>query len=230
MAEAIQYGLSLDPAQLAELQRVLAGTPKAIPTVIMRALNRGMDAAFGRVKTAITSELNLRPSDIAGGSGTKGRVSKRPAKATHLQALVQVSGKRIALVYFGARTLFGRFKRGEAMSLRRIARKTGRKPAGVTYQIGRSEGRKYIEQAFIAGGKVGGDAEAATTTDRVFRRVGASRLPIMELFGPSIPHVATRHRSLKSALEVDVSAVIAKRLQSQIELALQKSGKEPPDA
>lgn len=136
------------------------------PKKASRALVRAMNRA-------LTSGRTLMVQRIAADTGLKSGDIKKAfvqgtATAENLEARIGVGLKRIPLISFNARG-------------REPSRGKGR---GVSYRMKGGSGR--IETAFISTMKSGHRG--------VFVRSGKARLPIRELFGPSLGHVFAKYR------------------------------------
>lgn len=236
----IVYTLEADPRQLAELEALAKQAPKLAQRASVRAVNRATSKANTLTIRAITRHMNVKRKDIVPKiSKITGRLTQtrsgqvRKTKATFANPIgkVTVTGRRIALSRFGARG--------------------GKR--GVSYKISKAHGRKRIPDAFMgqarkgrgkrkkweAGVKLfgqtfyetfrGGTGTAAEVGTSghvgVFKRLGKTRLPIRELRGPSIPHVAETLPALKRALDVDVMAVFENRMDHEIGRMLEKLAK-----
>lgn len=103
---------------------------------------------------------------------------------------VSVTGRRVPLFRFGAKQT----KRG------------------VTYRVRKAGGRTMVRSSFVA--RMGSGHEG------VFKRLGKSRLPIQELFGPSIPQVALTSPSLQSNMEIDAAEMLRANIASQVDRLL----------
>ena len=102
-------------------------------------------------------------------SDVKAAIKSRAATTVTLEVRLAASLRRLPLVQFNAKGPMPSRGRGR----------------GVTYRIG-SQGRTRAEHAFLArmaSGHVG-----------VYKRTGPGRLPIVQLYGPSIGHVFTKHQ------------------------------------
>jgi hypothetical protein len=99
----------------------------------------------------------------------KDAIREEKATAEKLQITLRASKKRLTLTQFGAK--------GPDPS-----RGKGR---GVSYRLG-SGGRGRVADAFVA--------TMPTGHRGIYRRAGKSRLPIFELYGPSIGHVFDKYR------------------------------------
>jgi hypothetical protein len=129
------------------------------------ALARAINRGAAAGKTAMSRAIM---ADTGLGSRfTKDEIKVTTASADNLVARVSVKGRRIPLIGFKAR--------GPEPS-----RGRGR---GVSYTL--PTGRNRIENAFIA--------TMGSGHRGVFKRTGKPRLPIIELFGPSLPHVFEKH-------------------------------------
>lgn len=115
------------------------------------------------------------------------------ARFTDLRGVITITGRRIRLIDLNA---------------------TGPEPSrgagsGVSYALG--GGRRRIGSAFIATMRSGHRG--------VFKRKGRTRLPIQELFGPSIPRVAAK-TSILSALKTLGQQTLTRNLGSEIRYLL----------
>lgn len=119
------------------------------------------------------------------------------ASRTRLTAVVEVVGRRIPLIAFQAR--------GPEPS-----RGRGR---GVSYRLPGGRGR--VPDAFISKVGVGGHRG-------VFKRRGKRRLPIVELRGPSVPHVFEKF--LAPVFFPTAGESLLKNLRSEIRFARTKAG------
>lgn len=82
---------------------------------------------------------------------------------------------------------------------------------GVAYRIDKSGGRKKIEGAF--------KATMSSSHEGVFRRKGRS---IVQLFGPSIPHVALNQAEVVRLIKYRAGEMLKKNVDSQVEYLLSK--------
>jgi len=114
------FEIKYEDKQLKQLQRTLAGIPRALPKVMSRGLNRTATEARTKVVRLLASRTKLKQKDV--------RASTIMQKATYAnwRAAVQISRKRIPIMRFGARQT----------------------KKGVTYK--KSGSRALIPHAFIA--------------------------------------------------------------------------------
>ena len=222
--------IRVDDAQLKQIDALLEEFPKTAPRAIMRAINHTAAKANTVTLKAITSHINIKRQDIAATKSGKaphsfGAVRVRKATTTRLQATVQVTGKKIPLIWFRARQL-----KGKRVKLTNVAtRKTSRRRmagGGVRYKILKSGAAKTIPSAFLGQGRINRGKRTGEHSGHtgVFRRRGRARLPIMQLFGPSIPHVAEQSPTLKRALDVDMTKSLSARIDHEIGRLLAKQG------
>lgn len=180
----------------------MADAPVTITLEGGRALRERLQALGREAPRAITRALNrtiasarvLARRALAADLGLAQKfidrdLATRNATFARLEAALTVRGRRLPLIAFGAR--------GPEPS-----RGRGR---GVSYRIG-TGGRQTIASAFLATMPSGHRG--------VFKRRGTKRLPIAELFGPSLPHVARRR--VFEAVRVKSSADLEKNLQHEI--------------
>jgi hypothetical protein len=155
------------------------------PAAIRRAVERASVSAKAEMAKSISADTGL-PS----------RFVKDQVKTSKLGAFgiqLEVSGKRIPLIAFGARGPEPSRGRG----------------AGVSYKLPTGRGR--LDHGFIAtmpGGHRG-----------VFVRKGARRLPIKEEFGPSLAHAFVKY--LPDAAARAKESLI-KNLRSEISFAMKR--------
>lgn len=131
------------------------------------ALRRALKRTAVSVRTVMASEV---AKDVGLRVGTVRDAVKLRTDNESLTATISISGKRIPLLEFNATGPFPSRGRG-AVSVR-----TGR------------GGRKRIPGAFIAQMRSGHKG--------VFKRTSKVRLPIIELHGPSLPHVFAKYLPL----------------------------------
>jgi len=166
----------------------------------LRHIPRGLPKAVSRAvnKTATTARSRIVKGIFAEirmkQTDIRKALSLRKATYRVFEAMIRVGGKRIPLIKFSAR------------QVRR----------GVSYGMRRSEGRQTIPGAFVAtmpSGHVG-----------VFKRRGKVRKPIKERFGPSPMAVFDRTPGLWSKMRTDTSVLLARNLDTQVRVLLEKAG------
>lgn len=176
---------------------------RAIPGAVRRAMTRTMRSVSVAMARAVAEDMNLPVGVVK--KELRVQVTESAASPADFVGQVSVSGKPIPLIDF------------KGTSGPRPSR--GRRGRGVMANTG--GGRKRYEGAFIA---------PVNGKDRVFRRVGTSlrksqgawskNLPIVQLHGPSLPHVFGK--------KVDVGIArgeeqLLKELQHEVRFALEKA-------
>lgn len=161
--------------------------------VLPYAIARGINRSAGSAQTVAVRELSR---DLgARAKDVRDNLRLKPARAQDLSATLTATGRRIPLISFHAR--------GPEPS-----RGRGR---GVTYRI--RGGPQRLPHAFIATMRSGHRG--------VFRRAEVRRLPIIELFGPSIPLVFAR-RAIRNAILGRYAEVLPGNLKHEIEFELRR--------
>lgn len=188
-------GLKLN---ISDLEQAVAYLKAKYPAGIGRALRRAAKAASTSMARSVAKDLGIAIRSV----GSEIQVREAP---TGDAIFVSVTGLRLPLIAFKAR--------GPEPS-----RGKGK---GVSYKLG-TEGRSRVPNAFITRVGVGGHRG-------VFVRVGDSKrksvgawgknLPIKELFGPSLPHVANKH--MPEIREAGMASLV-KNLQHEAEYALRR--------
>lgn len=154
------------------MEIVLIGQPE-VDAALREYPKRATRAIVRSMNRALTSGRTLMVQRIAADTGLRSSDIKKAmafseASAQNLEARMALGLKRIPLIQFNAR--------GPEPS-----RGKGR---GVSYRLKGGSGR--IPTAFIATMRSGHRG--------VFARVGKARLPVRELFGPSLGHVFAKYR------------------------------------
>jgi hypothetical protein len=144
-----------------------------------RALTRSMETGRTQAVRNLAAELGTTQAAIR-----KRLVLTRATKDT-LEAALKFTGKRLRLTEMGARQT----------------------RAGVTYRA--RGGRGLVKGAFLAtlrSGHTGAFVRKTPTRSRAGRPRSSPALPIRELFGASVPYVATKQQILESTLQAAVAA------------------------
>lgn len=146
--------------------------------------------------SAQTAAVRVISRDLgARARDVRDKVRLTPARSNALEATLTATGRRIPLISFRARGPEPSRGRG----------------GGVAYVMRGS--RQRLPHAFIATMRSGHRG--------VFRRIGVARLPVIELFGPSIPQVLAR-RAIQNAVLTRYSEVLPGNLQHEIEFELRR--------
>jgi hypothetical protein len=170
--------LTISFAGMEDVRRRLFLLGKDAPRAIVRSLNRTLQATQTRALRELAADTGLTQKVI--------RRSLAAQRATfgRQEALLQVTGRRIPLVAFGAR--------GPEPS-----RGRGR---GVTHRL--RDGTSPIKDAFFATMQSGhrGVFKRIGTAERRSRGAWSKNLPIVELHGPSLPGVVSKPELLEPML------------------------------
>lgn len=110
-------------------------------------------------------------------------------------ATITITGSRIPLILFAANQI----------------------KSGTTYKIDPKGGREKIREAFITYANYMGVSKQA-----VFARKGKRRLPIRQLFGPSVPHVMIEEK-VTIDLKDEIQHKLEKEAASQVDYVLSRS-------
>lgn len=201
--------IKVDKAKLRNIERMLAGVPKAMPRVISRGINRTISPAKTQISRGIRQEINIKSGDL----NKKIKVDK--ATFAKWEGRIILSTKRIPLEDFGAKQT----------------------AKGVSYKIKKSGGRQVIESGFIAtmtnvsGEKISTHRGVFTTkafTHRVKKKnktgtgYYTSELPIQEKFGPSIGVAFERAGWLVKKVQDDATKNLEKNIDSQVRFLLSR--------
>lgn len=148
--------LSVKPSQIKRIEAALGSKAKQVPRKVASAVNKTATRTKGFMAKEVSKELALTQKNI------KSTISI-PERATPNNLGVKIvlrESKKIPLRDYGARQT----KRG------------------VSYKISRRGSRKLVEKGFQGPTP---NIRKVSWRGRVFARVGESRLPIVQLYGPS---------------------------------------------
>lgn len=146
------------------------------PVTIRRASARALNRSIGAARTLMVRSV-ARDMGLRS-SDIRERVRLEQASPDRLTAALHTGTVRLPLKAFNAKGPYPSLGKGR----------------GVTYRIG--QGTRRRETAFLA--------RMASGHEGVFTRVGAARLPIRELFGPSIGRVFLRYAKVAKARAVQM--------------------------
>lgn len=163
------------------------------PARISRAMVRALNRSINSGRTVMVREI-ARDTGLKS-STVRESMRTREASLAHPEAQLATNLKRIPLIKFGA-------------SGPRPSRGRGR---GVSYRLPGGKGR--LPTAFLATMRSGHEG--------VFMRKTRSRLPIKELFGPSLGHVFAKFRPVGLARMRDV---FMKNMEHELEFAKTEGG------
>jgi hypothetical protein len=217
---AMVLNFRVNDRPLAEVQRMLGDLKGAVPRALSAAANRTAQQIKTRVLRIVTSQINVKRSDIdlnkqdqrAGRSGGVRATLGNPQRPG---ARVMVSGLRMPLIRFATSAPTPGWKRQRQ-----------RRPTldQATYRLRKDGGGRVVPGSFRARMKTGHWG--------FWKRSGRKRLPIVELFGPSIPQVLLDDVSMHLLMQQEAPALYQKNMSSQIDRFLQRrkaSGGGPVD-
>jgi hypothetical protein len=188
-------GVSVNQASLNGLKLAIKNTK----TTLRRELRIAVNATAKKAKSIINKQIR---SELAVTAKAVDSTIRVKADATEVQLTATVTVRktsRIPLRDFGARQT----------------------RAGVSAKVSKTGGRKTISGAF-QGPKPG--VMKSSWRGRVFKRLGKTRLPIVQLFGPSPWGVMTVGKQLGPSKE-QTQAELEKQVQRRIRfITLKKSG------
>lgn len=205
---------------LTSLRHIRGGAEKAILSAVNDTARKARTMAIN----GIAAEVMMKKKFI----GENIRV-RNATNWNGYTAVVEISGKRIPLIQFGAR----KGKRGVTY---RISRRGGRKTlpgsflASMVGGLGISKGGTRLsnqQRLGIIAGLFGDEvAENAPRHEGVFKRRGKPRLPITELRGPSIPGVFRGAPALIRHCMETARNHLADRVRSKIEWVLSQQSQK----
>jgi hypothetical protein len=156
--------------------------PRRAQRIIVRALDRGGNAADTLMSRAIAKDVGLKVADV------KKALRRRRPTLSEPEFTMAARFRRIPLIKFSARGP-------------RPSRGRGR---GVSYNLGEGGGRNRIANAFIATVRRAGQDGEHSGHEGVFVRVGKGRLPIKQRYGPSLGKVFAKYRAEALARGMEV--------------------------
>ncbi len=197
--------IKVNPAQVAEIERLTAGIKNGVPRVLVRAINKVTRFQFTAVKRLLAKKTKLKQGDVAKG------MRRVLASYKKMTAIISVRGRGIPLIRMKAR---------------------GKEPSrgkgkGVTYINALTGARERMEHAFIATmPKTGHRGVFIRTEPKLFGRVmrrlrghktDRGRLPIKEQYGPSMVDV---FQPEIDRVRVDTGERLAREIGVQAELVI----------
>lgn len=183
--------------QMRALREMLRSIPRDIPRVLARALNKVAKSTHVKILKRISSEYTVTQRELK-----KRNIGLRKAHYKNLKAIIRISGRRIRLLAFKAKQT----------------------QKGVTYKI-KKKGRRKIVYAFLESPPGSGKATMMPGSGHrgVFKRRGRSRLPIVELYGPSVPAIFQNIQEFTEAtFQKEIGSKLGKEMMVQAGLMLQK--------
>lgn len=156
--------------------------PKNATKVLTRTMRRAIDTARTEASSTIRENVKVKKSDL------DPQMRVKYAKPDDLKAVINVSGKPISLLYFGAKQLTAQNRvitRTGGRQLKRASRNLGQ---GVTYEILKGQ-KKNLPHAFIA-------FDPRLNRLVVWRRVGTKRYPVKSVNMVTIASLFANRKTL----------------------------------
>lgn len=168
--------------------------PRKAPRMISRAANKtGTFARKEMVKRLGREVVNVKAGDLK-----RKNVILKKGSTKNPGATVTITGSRIPLIQFKG---------------------TSQTKTGVGYRIEPGGSREKIREAFIT---PFAHSASGHTREGVFARSTKRRLPIHELFGPSVPHALEEHPQVFKGVIAHAQQRFEKEIASQIEYEISK--------
>lgn len=218
----MRISFTINPTQLASLEAAFRTMPRKAATAAMYALNRAADSGKTIAIRALVANLGIKKSALTTphrwGESGEPTVPVRVIRATrqNLTAQITIQSGRIPLIYFNPR--FSRLTK-KARVYTGQGWKTLKHGTGVSWTMGKLGGRSE-RMAFKGSGRRGtaesADVAASGHVGVFKRKPGVPRLPIQQLYGPSVGDVARKDADLRKALDVDLTAALEKRLDYEL--------------
>ncbi len=189
--------------QMRALREMLRSIPRDVPKALTRALNKVAKSTHVKILRKISGEYAVSQRDLK-----EKNVFLIRANYKNLRAIIRIKGRRIQILAFKAKQL----------------------KKGVSYKIKKKGGRKIV-YAFMESPPGSGKStmmpvKGKSTSEGhrgVFKRRGKSRLPIVELYGPSVPAIFQNVREFAAeTLQREIGNKLGKELMIQAGLMLQR--------
>ncbi len=182
--------------QMRALREMLRIIPRDVPKALTRALNKIAKSTHVKILRKISGKYAVSQRELKNKN-----ISLKRANYKNLRAVIKIKGRRIQLLSFKAKQL----------------------KKGVSYKIKKRGGRKTV-YAFMEsppGSKK--QTTMASGHKGVFRRRGKSRLPIVELYGPSVPVIFQNVQEFAAeTFQREIGNKLGKEMMIQAGLMLQR--------
>ena len=187
----------VDQGALSAFKSKLNGSDKKIRRQLAIAVNITAGKTTGGIAKQVATELATAQKNIK--KTIKIKKKAKEQSRTQVAVVSQTQTKRIPLRDFGAR----------------------QNKSGVSYKVSKSKGRQTVDGAFQGPSP---KVRKVSWRNRVFKRVGKSRLPIQQLFGPSPWGVLVKN-NMKKPIVDDSDRELIKQIKRRIRfLKLKESG------
>lgn len=200
----IESSVQLDPRQVRQVRRGYGRAAELLPKAINRAIPIvGRKARVATVR-AIAGNVNVRQAKLYQRGNRRRPVRDRTYKVGELVGYRMTIDKgRIPLGRFNARQ---HWRKGQTR---------GRVRSRVSYKIDKSGARRRVTDAFLL--------EFSSGYEGVYRRQGSGRLPLVELYGPSIPHVAERDKDVRDVMDRQAGDNLVAEVESRLDWILSRA-------
>jgi len=209
MAKGDLIEVKYDKRQLKAVERQVRGIPGAMKRIMPRAINRTATTARARIARKLAGQIKVKISTA------KKDVSIVKARRDCWKATLKITTGRIPLILFGARQT----------------------KKGVSYRIDKTGSRKSIKSAFIQTMPITGATQQHEHRGVFVRkdkakysegldikgRLRKGRLPIRELFGPSIGIVFEQASGIAAETIAETGAELQKNIDSQVSYVLSRA-------
>ncbi len=138
--------------------------PKNVPKLTARILRKTIDTVKTEASSTVRDDYNIKKGDL------DPNMKVQYARPEDLKAVINVSGKPISLLYFGAKQLTAQNRVITMKGGKQLKRASRSLQQGVTYEILKGQ-KKNLQHAFIA-------FDPRLNRLVVWRRVGTKRYPV----------------------------------------------------
>jgi hypothetical protein len=201
----IEQHIQLDQRQLKSTRAMYAAIRGGLPRAMGDAMRPTIRKARVSIVRGIADEIAVAQSKLY-------------ARGNHRRPIVDRLVRRGGQVVGGEVTIktgripLGRFKPKQSW---RKGRTQGRVRTRVSYKIDKGGGRQKIADAFLL--------EFSSGYQGIFRREGASRLPLYQLHGPSIPEVAETNPRVKAVMDREAGETLVEETDRRIDFLLARA-------
>jgi len=204
----LKASIKVDSDQLRRLRKYGADVERQLPRYVGSAILRTVRAVRTGVVNAVFEDLNVQRQKLFQAGNRR-----RPIRETitrhggHPVSGSVVADSDAGNDVVGSTGRFGRIPLGRFSVTQRAKRR------GVSYKIRRDGGRQQISDAWVMrmrSGYVG-----------VFKRVDGR---VVQLYGPSVGHVAERRPKIKALLAGGAADILDKNVNSQIDRLIARGG------
>lgn len=199
----IENTVKLDPMQVRQVRRGYRQVGELLPKAVNMAVPAAGRKTRVQVVRGIAENVNVKQGKLYQRGNRRRPVSDRVFTVAGMRGYrLTIDKGRIALGRFDAKQ---HWKSGAG---------GGRVRTRVSYRIRAGGGRERLTDAFVI--------EFSSGYRGVFRREGRSRLPLRELYGPSIPEVAEKDAAVRSELDEKAGERLLEEVESRLDFLLSR--------